>query len=349
LLEIAFNSWPNFDLKCSLFEHWKWKYRDNPQKEIYIILAEKNGSLVGCHHSIPTEIRNREKTIQTHQSSDLAVHPEFRRKGIARTLGTEIAKLVFNKGIKSKISFELNPSILRSNIISKYEILPQPVTIFTRIEDIDLYLTSFKKSNFLGKYGYKLLKFRNKIQKLSSTKKPEKKKRPNKINISDIERFDKRIDRFWNETCTHYEFIIERNRKYLNWRFCDERSGDFNIKIAETNQRILGYIIMKEKKENNEKENSTGYIADLLTLPERLDVAEELLSKGTEFLDEAGCNTIHSMIIKNHPFEKIFKNQGFLNSRLEVFVLFRFDQKKILNNHISPDSLHIQYGDTDWI
>jgi len=352
---VAFRDWPNFDLKCSPLEHWRWKYKDNPQNRIVVCLAENYGKIIGCHHTIPARIKLKNCSINAHQSSDLAVHPDYRRQGIAGSLGETINKLIENAGIKFKINFELNPSVLRSNKRSQYEDFPHRVTIFVRIKDIDLFLKSNKtKRGSLGKYGYKILKFLNKLRNPlmktnSETESIDQLTYP-EITISDVERFDNRVSKFWKKIRNNYDLIIERDMKYLNWRYCDFRGGDYNVKIAETKGEILGYIVLRNKKEKSNSNDSIGYIVDLLALPERSDVADKLLSKGIDFLDESSANIIQSFMTRNHPLEKVFRKQGFLNSRIEVFVLIKSGhEEKTFDRASVSGRLHIQYGDTDWI
>ncbi len=38
---------------------------------------------------------------------------------------------------------------------------------------------------------------------------------------------------------------MERNRDYLNWRYCDPRAGGFLVTQAEENGRLVGFSAPK--------------------------------------------------------------------------------------------------------
>lgn len=94
--------------------------------------------------------------------------------------------------------------------------------------------------------------------------------------------------------------------EYLNWRYCDARAGNFTVKEAEDeNERILGYIV------------------DLLTLPGHLNAVDALVAESVEYFDEQDINMINYLIVKNHPNERILKRHGFLDSEINIQLLYR--------------------------
>ena len=57
LLDVVFDGWPHFNIPCTPLEHWEWKYLDNPRKKYFASVAEVDGRIVGCCHSIPVRIK----------------------------------------------------------------------------------------------------------------------------------------------------------------------------------------------------------------------------------------------------------------------------------------------------
>jgi hypothetical protein len=171
------------------------------------------------------------------------------------------------------------------------------------------------------------------------------------VDILEIKRFDERINTFWNNVKCQYSFIVERNRNYLDWRYCDIRGGDYSIRAVEENGSILGYSILRTKEEKNSESNdSIGYIIDLIVLPDRLNLVKTLVDDAIQYFDESSVNLIQVFVIQNHPLQDIFREVGFLNSRIEINVFYKILNKKIeFNKPDSPNRGHIQYGDTDWI
>ena len=126
-----------------------------------------------------------------------------------------------------------------------------------------------------------------------------------------------RADTFWDEVKDHYDFIVDRTREHLNWNYCDPRGGDFTVKLAEEDGRMLGYIVLRM---DDGGVYPKGEVIDLLTVPGRMDVADVLLVEATRIFDENGINMCSSMLLEGHPYEKVFERHGFLNSRRKKHV-----------------------------
>ena len=96
-----------------------------------------------------------------------------------------------------------------------------------------------------------------------------------------------------------------------------------------------------------------GYIVDLLTLPDRLDVANALIREAIHYFDDQNINIIKCSVIKNHPHERIFRKYGFLNRRQRIPVLCvprTITDEKLRNfQTASASKVHFGYGDFDEI
>ena len=79
LLADVWTEWPHFDLSCTSLEHWKWKYLHG-YDFLNIAIAEHNGKIVGVMSNVPTKIKIGEKILQCNQATDLAIHPDHRKK-----------------------------------------------------------------------------------------------------------------------------------------------------------------------------------------------------------------------------------------------------------------------------
>jgi hypothetical protein len=115
----------------------------------------------------------------------------------------------------------------------------------------------------------------------------------------DAPNFNPQIDTFWGKARGHYNYALERNSLYLNWRYTDPRAGKFVIKQAVEGDQILGYVILESKKEGGYSE---GYISDLLASPNRDDVADTLMAEACSYFDRLNINSINFWVAKNHPY-----------------------------------------------
>jgi hypothetical protein len=173
------------------------------------------------------------------------------------------------------------------------------------------------KNMLLVKYGYPILKILNKITNQFTP--PIK--YSNEFKISEIPQFYKGIDSFWEKIKDDYNFILEKNQAYLNWRFTDNERGK-HIKIQATNgEEILGYAVIGLKEEEGYTE---GQIEDLISLKDRLDVADALLDYACKYFDNLGVNTVYYQVVVGHPYQKLSKRKGFNDSRSNPNIEFDY-------------------------
>lgn len=347
LLQLVFDGWPHFDLSCAPIDHWRWKFKDNPLKKSIISLGTSDDKIIGCNHTIPLTIKIGDSVFLCGNGYDLAVHPDFRRIGVAKKIFELRRELRANAGIKFAILLSGN-SIIVKHYLKLYPRFPYTIMNFVRIQDIDWHLQMMPTEKaWLKKYGFHLVKLLNKFKNaLRVSSLPD-----GNFRISKIHSFNDNINVFWDEIKGHYTFIVERTRDYLNWRYCDSRGGDYIINIAEEDGRALGYSVLRIDR--YVRNYPVGYIVDLLTLPERLDVTDALVADAINYFNSNGINIIRCQVVKNHPYERIFKAYGFVNSghRIDIFYDIYATIGEELNKLQTriPNRIHFVYGDYDRI
>jgi hypothetical protein len=170
------------------------------------------------------------------------------------------------------------------------------------------------------------------------------------FSIKKVSSFDDRIDVFWEEVKGSYDFIVEKSREYLNWRYCDIRGGDYKVYLAEELSSILGYIVLRINK--IDPLHQVGYIMEVLALRDREDVAMELFGKAMKYFQSNNVNAVYFSVISGHPYERIARKHGFLDSRRKPHLAYR-DYNKLEEINVfqeaSPDRLHYQFGEFDSI
>ena len=346
LLQLVFEGWPRMDLPCTSLEHWKWKYLDNPFRKNDVTVALNEDGIIGCKHSVPVNIKVENDVYFCNLGTDLGVHPEFRGLGISRKVRD------LNEVLKKKCGYEFayfvtsNPILIQSYL--NHPRFPHEIVNLVRIRDIDEHLEMMPVENsWFMKLGFRTSSLFNNLKNVFDGSEFED--RDNKIR--EVQRFDKRIDSFWNSISEHYDFIVERRRDYLNWRYCDSRGGNFIVKQIEEEKELLGYYVMCINRYR--REYPIGYIVDMLTPPDQPEIANALVADALAFFDEQNINIVNSMIVKGHPYERVLNRFGFLNSRFKIHVFFSRSMLRTHPNVIkkikgsSANRLNFSYGDID--
>lgn len=343
LLELVFDGWPKLDIHSDPISYWRWKYR-NQLHESIVVVSTYHDEIVGCHHGLSFSAKILTGSFICNYGSDMAVHPEFRRKGISKNQLELLKKLREETGVKYALILAANPINIQS-IAKREKSFPHDLVNLVKIWDIDKQLKGIPVDKTMTvKIGYKILKLLNDIRNFFTYQKPS----VDNIEISEIKSFDEDVDNFWRKASEEYDFIVERNRDYLNWRYCNPQAGRFTIKKAEEEGNFVGYAVLKIS--NQLKDYPVGFVVDLLTLKSRQDVVDALISDAIEYFISEGINIINYLTIKNHQYEKAFKKKGFLDSRIKFHLFYKLldieDKIRKLKDS-SADRILFSWGDHD--
>jgi len=347
LLQLAFGVWPNFDLGCSAVEHWKWKYLDNPMGKSYVTVAVSSGEIIGVNHAHPLKLKIGERVFLCGYASDTAVHPEFRRKGVYRKI------VDLKNGIAGASGSHLNLSVTSNPIMIKIhqrnptmDPFPHEVLNLVKITDISLHLRKIPVKNpWFMRLGFHVARLINDLRNLT-----KRRRTPGLTSdVVSIPSFDERVDDFCREVASHHDFMVDRGREYLNWRYCDPRAGNFTVRQVEDGEgRVLGYCVLFINR--SLRDYPIGYLVDLLTLPERQDVAENLIMDAVRYFDSQKVNIINCLVPGGHLNISTLRRYGFLNSKIRLQLFCRyyvFSEAKDLIEASSENRVLFSYGDID--
>jgi len=350
LLITVFNGWPQFDLgsEQSSLTYWDWKYQKNPFKKNLIVIAECDDKIVGCFHAIPLKINIGDHVYQACTGTDLAVHPNYRRLGIYNKMYNYQNKILRKESIVFRYGVTNNPILIERGKRLGFMRLPYKQHVFTKIKDLKLHQKHTRKIPLIKKYGYYVLNIVNKINMKLISRDYD----INRFNIIKTKQFDDSIEMFWNRIMPYYNFIIKRDKPYLNWRYCDPLNSQYKVLKAEENGHLCGYCVFCINR--IDKNYPVGFILDLLTLPENIDVAYALIEEVARYFEDNEVNVINWQILGNHPHGRVALNFDFLNSRYQNIMTYQpdlfnvpRDEKKMQNS--LPSKIHFVYGDFDWI
>jgi hypothetical protein len=117
------------------------------------------------------------------------------------------------------------------------------------------------------------------------------------------------------------------------------------IRLAVDGSRVLGYIVMSFDKE---ADNLEGKISDLLTVPNRLDVADALVKNACDSFENDGAAAVYYPATKGHPYEDLVQRRGFIDaSRLKSSFFYYFIHSSEIDNsyieNLSPSKVQLQH------
>jgi hypothetical protein len=333
-----FESWRELP---SPLDYWKWKYANSPLKRTIVTLALMNNDIIGFNHSCIINIKIGERTLPSDLNGPALVRPDYRGRGVY----TKIATFHDSYRDKYDVCFSFwhseNPIFTNPKRRVDFSLFPHNILEMIRVKDINLHLNMMKSSNSMLKASM----FRTVKGVYQITSSLQKIKKKGNFELNTAQKFDDRVNKFWEIMKDNYGFIIERNRDYLNWRYIDIEGKTYRVRTVEDGE-ILGYSVLETKNSGNYR---TGNLLELSYLPERLDVAEALINDVCLFLDENDVNIVRCWVIDGQVTKKLLQKNGFVNNRLyKPFIGCEFLGKKGDLNEIkslSPDHVKIQLGD----
>lgn len=343
LLELVFDGWPQIDIPGSPLDYWRWKHGSKLNESICSV-CEHDGQIVGCHHMKPLKIKVLDETVLGATSMDLAVHPDHRRLGFLNQLRDLSVGSAKKAGIKFTYYITGNPVMIK-RLSRLGRPFPHPMANLVRIKDVDRQLKAIPVNNaWAMKLGFQMSKLMNDLKNLYRKSEPLKKE----FEISQIDGFDEGINAFWEKTSSHYDYIVERDKDYLNWKYCDPRTGDYVIKGVLEEGCLLGYVVLRINRYR--KDYPVGYVVDLLVLPNRNDAAAALIEDSIRYFDDQKINIVNYQVVSVHPYEQLFKNQGFLKSNIDFhffYVPFGGKDDIQISDRIIPEKFFSSWGDHD--
>ncbi len=344
LLETVFHGWPDFDLNCEAIDHWRWRYLEAPANSEHLHVCEAGGRIVGCLHHSPVSMKIGAREYAGHLGGDIAVLKPFRNRGLVGELTGEAAEQRTRSGFWFSYYETPHPHLIQTFKKVAFQ-LPIQSRHLVRVNDIALHLAGqnrirrwFKSCTFEASQLLNTLQYFQHKGRINS-----------ELKLSRVTSFDARYDEFWERISPHYQLIIRRDSDFLNWRYADERAGDFRVICAQDEQRLIGYIVLRINR--HDANYPEAFVVDLLCEPGRDDAARTLLAAGLDYFDGQHINVVNCIIPQLHPYRKILGANGFLDSGTRTIVFLRankpMEQQMAELDRMAPGEAYYTYGDID--
>lgn len=339
LLRQTFSDWAKRE---NPLDYWRWKYSDNPNGSV-IYVATSGGTIVGSNHAILLNIKLGNHTFKGRYGDDAATHPDYRGLGIYSKMFNSTMQELTTKGNQLNYDVPVSPIIVKTHLKEGRKIFPHKISHMIKVKNVGDYFKTTDVANAVVKrYLFSAL---NKTSWIFSglSKHPKQ----DDFKIVETQLYDERIDAFYDRIKNDYYFIVERNRSYLNWRYLDHRAGHYTVKLAVYGEDVLGYCVLQIKSNGG---TSTGYIADLMTLSERSDVASELMRNACDYFEKRGVNAFNYRVVKGHYYQQIASAFGFIDIRSNFPLMMECGSDDIRREYTllessSPNHAHFTYGD----
>jgi hypothetical protein len=314
LLQDAFGRWPGVDVSVEPLEHFRWKHLSDETAKGVQAIAEAGSRAIGSRLTVAQRMKVGGEFLLARLGVDLAVHSDFQNMGLMQKM-----RALSNEAIWG--TFDVDYGTTGNPISRRHDAQRGHQRPANAVEVLEYPLDSV------------------------AVRRGDGGRRENEWTISQPPEFDDRTDEFWEEASRPFRLIVVRKRDYLNWRYCDPRAGAFTVRLAERGERILGYAVLRVSR-------GKAYIADLLTLPEREDVAQSLVSDALGYFRRTSVSSVRCWLPSHHPYREALLREGFLPKRRVKGLRYSTHRapEELLEILTDPhEAVHVTIGDTDLV
>ena len=342
----AFRGWPAFEIEVPAVEHLRWKMRSDPMAPRNQWVTEVDGRIAGLSLAIVRRVRMRGQDYLVRDGVDAAVDPGYQGRRLYSSMADELESTPQTAEFDLGCGYVTNRKMWHQRSRKGRKPLANPIQVLLKPYRARA-IVARRREKYGGRLPAPLAVLRIELERTLNRLGhwPYRRRGRCDWSISTLERFDDRIEGFFDEAARPFDFVVVRTRDSMNWRYGDPAAGRFTVRAAEQKGKLLGYLVFKIAE-------GAGQIGDLLALPGRTDVVRSLVEDALGFFREAGVELVTCWMISRHPYNGILRRYGFIDSRRDAgFSCYP----------LKPDSpdvdfvddprarIHLTQGDSDWI
>lgn len=316
--------------------YFDWKISRNYVQPGIINLIKDNGKIVSTASLTPKQLIFKNQLIDIAEIGDVYTDTEYQRQGMFSLLGNETRKesesrdLNFIYGLPNEAAL---PGWIKNkfNIIENIQLISFifPLNIQRRIQSKAHWTISRLIGSILSMLLFSYYKFKKLLDRIDRS-----------ILVKELHECPNDWDDFWDKANKPYDFIINRDKNSILWRYFDNPNKYTVIGLYRKN-KLLGYLVYRII---NDEYIKNTVIADFLTLPGYEYALSSGLNRIIEESFETGVDNITLWCIEDSKFSEIFNKKGFFK-RVKVPVIYY--QNSFSEKVIQSRSFHFTIGDSD--
>jgi len=327
-------------------EYWNWEFCRNPAGFTQAFIAVVGDDIVGQYAVLPVRLKIMGETVFGTLGVDAMTHPKYRHQGMFVALANVLYAALARNGFPITYAFPNEASApvvfkrLNWSYVCTLPIYVRPINI-AKIAEIfvPLHISLSFASKALKSFPKTFLK-RAKVS------------RKGEYNVKWVKRFDDRVDSLWTRESGRYKIAVIRDKAYLNWRYCDNPERDYRIIIAEKEDNLLGYMVVRCQSRFGLK---GGMIVDLLVQHDRDYIFHILMHRALDYFEQQNVDLAACMINGDYTYLKWLRSNKFFVLPAKIGVKEWHFGIRLVDSTLDSDFMSnssnwfLDFGDTDVI
>ncbi|MEE2777001.1 MAG: hypothetical protein VYE73_09600 [Acidobacteriota bacterium] len=342
IIEASFTRWPAIETGVPAVEHLRWKleYPGWAPNELVMETAERVE--VGVYLRVHRVFRIGRRSYRVRDWQDSCIHPNYQGLGLfSRQSWVNETLHDYDFSFWSSI----NPRIMARAPLESVDLgrdLRAFVKPIASSEELARRLVPAARSGLRKRVFWTAI---SAARALGAIKRPPAPTNE-RLQIQHSREVEEILDLFTaclNGIPQPSGLFQERSRDYLQWRYCDPRTGRTSVLAALENGEPRGMAVCKTS-------GDIGLLIELLADPCRLDVASELIAAANELLADRGVAAVVCRVPRDSPFLKVLGSHGYIRAPLQTGCLLSPDRigAAELRDLLKGRTHHIMMGDFDW-
>jgi len=282
-----------------------WRYDDNPHGAAISVAARlADRTLISAYGCFPRRILHRGRALErctVGQTGDVMTHPEHRGKGVFSRLDGTAGERARERGWVARIGLPNRRSApifadkLGWKVVGRvrpwtFVLHPDPRARAERLRAGRFAALAVPWTYFRG------VRARGRLRDRAFER----------LNTVAIPRFQPDVDAVVAEVAAGWDWMLERDHRFLNWRFLDAPSGRFRAHGAYDASGVLrGYAVVQLP----ERGQPVGFVADLVGVDEVAVAGAMEAALG--HLHKAGAAVARAFAVAGSWWEKTLRGAGF--------------------------------------
>ncbi len=289
----------------------EWIHFNNTVSSPLTLLNYNEGNICSIYATMPVYFKIDNNNVKCCQSLDTLTDKDHRGKG----LFIKSARSLYNKAKEDKyqLVYGFPNAFSVGGFVKKldWNLLDPVPFLFKPIR------TGYFLKKFFGKRIGKILDFGISRVKKNNLKEGEE--------IKQLQQFDKNVDLVWESFSKKIKVSINRDYKYLNWRYFEKPNENYKVFGFYKNEALKAIVVYVVKKKHGGK---IGYIMESMAFEDNERLGKLLIRYAVNQMINSKVDIVLSWCFNFSPNYLYYKKNNFFN----------------LPKKLRPIELHFGYG-----
>jgi GNAT superfamily N-acetyltransferase len=314
---------------------FRWQYEENPHctpegPEIWV--AREDGVVLGQYATMPIRLLVKGRILRGSWGMDVMVRPNLQRKGIGSRLF-----LYWDQQVEASLGLGL--SLQSYTLFRKLQWQDVgPVPCYSKVLDAGA-LLSRRLPEALAALAAPVVRFALWIAF------PTRSSRGARVRVVPLEgAFTREYDLLWERASPKFDFVAERKREYLQWKFRNPPHVRYDVfEARNASGELTGYVVLRCAVRNGVR---LAILVDLFADPEDRETLDALLDQGIGYGREQAAARIQSFTFDQRIGARLLAKGFFLISSPMQFCL-RLKSEVDESFFRDTSRWHVTFGDSD--